>query len=198
MGPKRYLAVLAPVVLLIGCQALTQDTESPTGQTKSLTPISVPVVGATPTPSPSPSTTPSPSPSASPSPSPSATPTPAPSASCSLGASNPSSPSCTDDPAQLWGTVDAALTAAVNSRPALFNLRDKKCDNCYRVVDVAGYIVEVQRQLTALGVCARYDGEEMAVKDSNGFSEQYDILTADNYMRRGAGNYRGVCRPAIF
>ncbi len=196
MNPKRYLAILAPAVLLIGCQALTEDTETPTGQTKSLVPINIPVVAPAPTPSPSPSATPTPGPSPSPSPSP--TPTPIPDASCGLGPSNPSNPSCTDDASQLWSTVDAALTAAVNRRPDLFNLRDKKCDNCYRVLDVGGYIVEVQRQLTALGVCAHYDGEEMAVKESNAFSEQYDILTADNYMRRGAANYRGVCRPAVF
>jgi hypothetical protein len=40
--------------------------------------------------------------------------------------------------------------------------------------------------------------EEIGVKNSNDYSEQYDILLASGHMRRGLGSYRGVCRPAIF
>ena len=38
----------------------------------------------------------------------------------------------------------------------------------------------------------------MAAKNSNNFSEQYDILLASGHIRRGAGSYRGVCKPALF
>jgi hypothetical protein len=63
---------------------------------------------------------------------------------------------------------------------------------------VDGYLNGVIKQLNKQGVCALYDGEEMAVKSSNNFSEQWDILLASGHIRRGAGAYRGVCRPAIF
>ena len=37
------------------------------------------------------------------------------------------------------------------------------------------------------GICSYYDGEELAVKNTNDFNEQYDILLASGHMRRGAG-----------
>ncbi len=43
-----------------------------------------------------------------------------------------------------------------------------------------------------------YDGEEVALKTSQGSNEQYDILTASGYVRRGAGAYRSTCTPAWF
>jgi hypothetical protein len=66
-------------------------------------------------------------------------------------------------------------------------------------VNVAGYYGEVMSQLASMGLCAwTEDGEEIGVKEDNSYSEQYDILTWNNYMRRLPGAYRGVCRPAIF
>ena len=52
--------------------------------------------------------------------------------------------------------------------------------------------------LLAKGVCARWDGEELNVKTNNVSSENYDILTAKGYMRRGDGSYRVTCYPAYF
>ena len=76
-------------------------------------------------------------------------------------------------------------------RPEFFDLNDKVCENCYKVKNVSGYVAEVQRQLAAQGICSYYDGEELAVKSTNDFSEQYDILLASGHMRRGPGSYRG-------
>ena len=98
----------------------------------------------------------------------------------------------------MFGEVDSALTRATQTRPDLFDFGDKKCENCYRVKTVNGYVAEVQRQLSADGICSHYDGEELAVKNTNAFSEQYDILLSSGHMRRGVGSYRGVCRPAWF
>ncbi len=189
-----FVALLPFAAIVLGCQAISDLT--PTEPTPKATPgddpISIPVIRPTPAPTPTPEPTPTPGPTPTPSP----TPTPGP--SCNLPASNPSSPVCTDDPNHLLAYVEAAITATTEQHPELFDFNDKKCEDCYKVLDIDGYIAEVQRQLSGLGVCSDWDGEEIAAKNSNDFSEQYDILLSSGHIRRGTGSYRGVCRPAIF
>jgi hypothetical protein len=201
---RLAVAVLAPlVVALTGCQAI-QDL-IPTLSSK---------VSASPSPGPSPKATlspvaitvvlPTPAPTPTPTPTPAATPTPTPTnpppstPSCSLPASNPASPACAFNAAQYAGDVDAAQTTAAQQHPEYFDVNNKICPNCYRVTNINGYVGAVQQALAARGICSHYDGEELGVKGSNALSEQYDILTADNYMRRLPGMYRGDCRPAVF
>jgi hypothetical protein len=193
MGLGRWpLILLVPGALLaFGCQAIqdvipTQPTPSPK---PTLSPIPIPIVLPKPSPTPTPRPTPAPSP----------TPTPPPTGGdCTLPPSNPSNPKCTDESSQLYGMVDSALTRVTQSRPELFDFGDKKCENCYWVRNVNGYVAEVQKALAAQGACSHWDGEEVAVKNTNSFSEQFDILLASGHMRRGIGSYRGVCRPAWF
>ena len=53
--------------------------------------------------------------------------------------------------------------------------------------------------LTGMGYCARFDGEEIALKKgSNASSEQYDVNYQDRYIRTGDGIYRASCYPAAF
>ncbi len=200
MGRGRlfYALLACPVVTALGCQAIADKFPSaPTASpTPALTPLAIPVIYPRASPTPTPSPSPSPSPSPTPTPTPSPTPTPA--ASCALPPSNPSNPYCTDDAAELFTQVDTAITQTIQSHPEYFNLNDKVCDNCFRVVNVGGYIGEVLSRLAGMGLCAIGDAEEIGVKESNAYSEQYDILTSANYTRRGMGSYRGVCRPAIF
>ena len=102
------------------------------------------------------------------------------------------------DAPQFAGQVDAAQTAATQKHPEYFDFNSKICPNCYFVTNVSGYVAAVQKELAAQGLCSFYDGEELGVKSSNSYSEQYDILVADNHMRRLPGMYRGECRPAVF
>ena len=198
MSRSRWslLVVAGLAVALAACHAITEET--PTEPTSVVTPapLAIPVILGTPKPTPKPTVTPTPT--TTPTPSPTPTPSTPTGGSCDLPASNPSNPKCTDETAKLLGEVDSALTAVTKSRPDIFDFNDKKCENCYYVKNVSAYLTQVVKQLNALGVCAQYDGEEMAVKDSNNYSEQYDILLASGHMRRGAGSYRGVCRPALF
>lgn len=46
------------------------------------------------------------------------------------------------------------------------------------------------------GFCAFFDGEEIALKNSNSFSEQYAIVSSDSRVRRGENSYRATCIPA--
>jgi hypothetical protein len=156
------------------------------------------VLPTQPTPTPSPKTTPAPTVAPAPIPSPTATPAPPSSSSCSLPASNPSALSCAKTSPQLLNKLEKAITAATQARPGYFDLNDKKCDNCYRVLNESGYFAEVQRQLAALGVCSSAEADEIDIKASNSLSEQYDILLSSGYIRRGEGAYLYGCNPADF
>ena len=189
-----YLLLAGLGLVLAGCHAITDET-TPTEPTAATPPpLAIPVILPTPKPTPKPTPTPNPSPTPAPTPTPSTPPT----GSCSLPASNPASPRCTDESPQFLGAMERAITAVTTNNPEYFDFNDKKCDDCYYVKNVDGYLNGVIKQLNKQGVCAMYDGEEMAVKNTNNFSEQWDILLASGHIRRGAGAYRGVCRPAIF
>jgi hypothetical protein len=193
MMARHFRPILGlAVALTLGCHAIDRAKEAPETPSEP-TAIAIPVV----LPKASPKPTPTPAPNPSPEPTP--TPTPPPSTgSCGLPPSNPSHPSCTDEGTRLLEEVDAALTAVTKKNPELFDFDNKKCENCYYVKNVDAYAAKVVKQLASQGICAIWDGEEIGAKKTNDYSEQFDIITASNYMRRGPGSYRGVCRPAIF
>jgi len=66
------------------------------------------------------------------------------------------------------------------------------------VKDVTAYANGVIANLAAMGYCAKYDGEELGVKNTNSFNDQYDIHLSSGHIRRGAGSYRSTCWPAWF
>jgi hypothetical protein len=192
---RSYLLLAGLTLALAGCHAISEET-TPTEPTAATPPpLAIPVI------LPKPAPTPIPTPAPTPVPTPGATPTPEPppsGGSCSLPPSNPASPACTDESPLLLGPVEKAITAATNTRPDFFDFDDKKCENCYYVKNIDGYVNQVIKHLNAQGVCALWDGEELAVKKKNDYSEQYDILLASGHIRRGAGSYQGICRPAWF
>jgi hypothetical protein len=54
---------------------------------------------------------------------------------------------------------------------------------------------ELVAAIQAQGICAKDDNEEIAVKNSNAFDEQYNIWTSGGYVRR---SYITTCFPAQF
>lgn len=205
MGRLAVVGLLA--ISLAGCQALkdalpTKSTEP--SPAPSQAPVAIPVVLPQPTPTPSlggPTPTPTPTPGTNPAPAPTPTPSsgaPPSGGSCSLPPSNsPDAPCSMQTPAFL-NTVDKAITQLAQQQPSIFDLNNKLCENCYYVRDQAAYVAGVIKNLNAAGVCAYYDGEELAVKTSNSFNEQYDILLSSGYIRRGGGSYRSTCTPSWF
>lgn len=132
-------------------------------------------------------------------PAPTPTPTPTPpttpvAAACPLGKGTVSA-SCARHNGRFVSEVDAAVTQVLRDSPALFDLGDPANP---RVRDAAGYYAGVVRNLQAAGFCANYDGAEVQVKNTNDFSEQYDVLLSDGGLRRGNGAYRLTCQPASF
>jgi hypothetical protein len=66
------------------------------------------------------------------------------------------------------------------------------------LVDWNTYYAAVVNQLRARGYCAIFDGEEVAVKNTNSFNEQYHVLTSGGVVRKGDASYRATCFPAWF
>lgn len=107
---------------------------------------------------------------------------------------------CSMQTQSFLNRVEAAIDEVVLTDPQIFNLNRTRggCANCYQVVDPTRYVQRVAQAVTRNGVCGYYDGEELAVKSSNQFNDQYDILTSDLFIRRQGGAYRSTCRPAWF
>ena len=98
----------------------------------------------------------------------------------------------------LTQQVDAAIARTVAEHPELFNLNDDKGGGSYLVLDRARYHNEVVNNLHAVNICAIVELEEIAVKTSNAFNEQYNIWISDGHIRKGPGAHITTCFPATF
>jgi hypothetical protein len=204
VGASRVAVVVLVAASVIGCQALkdalpTQPSE-PT-PAPSQAPVAIPVILPAPQPTPTPvlggPTSPAPAPD------PGATPTPAPApppsgGSCGLPPSNNPNAPCSMQSPDFLGDVDKAITRLTQQQPSIFDFNDNRCDNCYFVKNESAFVSGVIKNLNSAGYCATHDGEELAVKNSNSYNEQYDILLASGHIRRGGGSYRSTCSPSWF
>jgi hypothetical protein len=197
-----WSAVLVGLTV-VACHTITE--ELPQEQTP-VTPATVPVRQAPIIVIPVPTVTPPPAAPAPNNPSPNNTaPTPPPGGGGGGGGSCALPPgqfneNCTMQTQSFLNRVEAAIDEVIAGNPQFFNLTRTRggCANCYEVVNPTGYVNAVARAITRNGVCGYYDGEELAVKNSNAFNDQYDILTSDGFIRRQGGAYRSTCRPAWF
>ena len=93
--------------------------------------------------------------------------------------------------------LEAAAQKVVDDFPWFFDFRRARgTPISYRVVNPAGYNREVVENLRRAGYCALDDGQEIGIKDSNNFSDHYQILSSDLFMIRGLAAYRSTCIPA--
>jgi hypothetical protein len=132
---------------------------------------------------------------------PAALPTPPPALAPTAGCSLPPSKdvACGREETQFLPQVEAALAQVIKEHPEYFNLNDmQKGTDWVRVVNEDAYFNAVVAAVGKNGICARFDGEELAVKRDNKGSEQFDIHTSLGYIRRGEGSYRASCYPAAF
>jgi hypothetical protein len=132
-------------------------------------------------------------------------PTPSPAATprvmgCGLPPGGGSGADCPQQAPSFMSEVEQAIDLAIHEHPEMINTRRARgCANCYQVLDTHNFPEEVARNLEKRGYCTAYDGEELAVKNSNRFNDQYDILLAEGYLRRETtGAYRVTCYPAWF
>lgn len=136
-----------------------------------------------------------PSTAVSPSPSPVATPPP-------TGCGAPPGPfneNCVRELPTFGGEVDRAIEDLIAERPEWFDLtRARGCGHCFLVTHPDAFTEALVAKLEEARLCAVYDGEELAVKSSNDFNDQFDVLTFEQFLRRENGSYRSTCRPAWF
>lgn len=104
-----------------------------------------------------------------------------------------------EESSRFPGHVDQAIDDVAQAHPEYFDFKDhQQGTDWFKVVNTDGYIDGMVAAMKKKGYCARWDGEELVVKNSNELSEHYDILTGLNYIRRGGGSYRTSCYPAAF
>jgi hypothetical protein len=129
-----------------------------------------------------------------------ATPTPAPAAtpqafSCHLPVMADLHNHCPKLESQLLGYVNNAVDTVQQKRPELFDFTDVRGESI-RVLDRQKYQTAVVAAINAQGgVCAADNNEEIQVKVSNDFNEQFNIWTSAGYTRRA---YITTCFPAQF
>jgi hypothetical protein len=115
-------------------------------------------------------------------------PTPAPPVlvfGCGLPRGSGNGVNCGFENTVFFGPVREAIARTMREHPEWFAGEE--------VLEVGRYVDETVDNLRREGLCALNDGEEVAVKNSNDFSEQFDIISS-----RGAviQIYTATCRPA--
>ena len=96
---------------------------------------------------------------------------------------------------KLSGYVNTAIENVIAQQPQLFDFNNNLGVGSWKVLDRQKYVDAVVRAIHAQGICAKDDNEEIAVKNTNDFHEQYNIWTSGGYVRRA---YITTCVPAQF
>jgi hypothetical protein len=124
---------------------------------------------------------------------PAATPVPTPIYGCGLPRGAGEGRGCPRETPTFQRELDAAIDKVIADHPEWFDLRRQRGTGLHPVENVPAYVDEVVENLRKMGLCALNDGEEVAIKNSNAFNDQFDIITSDSFIRR---SYRTTCYPA--
>ena len=141
-------------------------------------------------------------------PTPAATPTPPTgggggSAVCKLG-NGSAAAECGKGSSRLLAAVFTAQDLLLQQKPQIFDKTQEAGDGTgqYMVLDKEAYLNGLVANLATGGFCAQRDPddfnyERLQVKNENGFSENFDVLTGSGFMRR-SGIYLETCTPSAF
>ena len=128
------------------------------------------------------------------------TPTPPPVAGgCALGYGSGRF-TCQGDSPGLLPQIDTAINKLVEQQPQLFDTTNPSGTGGFLVYDIDAFYTGVVANLAAQGLCGQVDAakERLSVKENNSYSENYDIVTSQNRIRRGEKTYLLTCTPANF
>jgi hypothetical protein len=101
---------------------------------------------------------------------------------------------CSRSSASFLDVIDSVLDDMVRTEANLF----ENTGSGLRVRSTGQFYVALLKKLDQRGLCVNFDGEELQVKNSDGFSDQYHMITSDLILRRGESSYRATCAPAAF
>jgi hypothetical protein len=112
---------------------------------------------------------------------------------------------CSRGGSRLLDRVEVAIDLTVRQNPGIFDLTQDIVPGSgqYKVLDAQAYLDGVVANLRAAGLCAQRDPDEagaetIQVKDSNSYSEDFDVIVSSGFIRRGNGAYRQTCTPSSF
>jgi hypothetical protein len=105
---------------------------------------------------------------------------------------------CRPEGETFLANLDLAIDRLIAEQPQIFDLNSYSGAGGYRVLSEGAYFVGVIQNLDKQGYCAGLYGEELAITNVKDYSENYDILDAKSYARRGLNSYRSTCTPASY
>ena len=95
--------------------------------------------------------------------------------------------------------MENAIQTTVQERPELFDFNDELGGGSCKVLDrETSTSTPTVENIQAQGVCSRAETEEIQVKTTNDYNEQYNIWVSSGYVRHGPGAYITTCFPAQF
>jgi hypothetical protein len=144
--------------------------------------------------SPATATSPTPPPVAVPAPTPVPTPSLPGQASCSKLPLGTESGRCDASGPTFQAEVDQAVADVRRQQPNIF----EENAGGTLILSPGRFFVGVIENLDKKGICAGFDTEELQVKTSNEFNDQFALRTSRGYLRYGTSTYRATCFPAAF
>jgi hypothetical protein len=112
---------------------------------------------------------------------------------------------CSRGSSRLLDRIEVAIDLTVRQKPEAFDLNRDAVPGSgqYLVLDKDAYLDGVVGNLRAAGLCAQRDPDDgtyetIQAKDSNDYSEAFDIVTSSGFIRRGGSAYRQSCTPSSF
>jgi hypothetical protein len=124
--------------------------------------------------------------------------------SCPIGPGSTAT-TCGRGTPRILADVEDAMNALIERKPEIFDLQSEVApgSRAYLVRDREAYLDGLVDNLRRAGLCAERDVDNLLqdtirVKSSNDFSEDFDVLLGNGFMRRGNGAYRQTCNPAAF
>ena len=93
------------------------------------------------------------------------------------------------EPSDYQTIVDRSIRTLQAEQPAIFEGD--------QVLSVGQYYVGLIKVLDRQGICAVFDGEELAVTDRPTSNEQFHVLTSASRARFGPQSYRTTCSPSV-
>jgi hypothetical protein len=143
------------------------------------------------------------SPAAAPTPAPTAAPTPVPiptpnlpgMASCSkLPMGTEVGSRCDRSGPTFQTELEQAVAELRRDQPNIF----RETSGGTLITSPGRFFVGVIENLDKKGLCAGFDTEEIQIKNSNEFNDQFHLRTSRGFLRFGPSIYRATCFPAAF
>jgi len=126
-------------------------------------------------------------------------------AACALGKGDAEASCGRDRNSALLNDVETAMERLVAQKPQIFDLDDQfpAGSGAYRILDREAFLEGLVANLRATGLCAERDADDaqlqtIRVKNTNDFSEDFDVILSSGHMRVGYGMYEHTCYPASF